>query len=160
MPKSPPQPLPEHLWGNQWRFVTFPAGDIEAVFGQRPMPIREIPDSLLPFKLGLASTLAIPGVVIYGARKSLMLARWLQENEPVYLEYIPTEIGKSGGLVLHAGEVDRWILVTFEDEEVAKAAKTYEQRKKASKGLHFLVVEPDDSGMTTTGFWLLSGEVK
>jgi hypothetical protein len=51
--------------------------------------------------------------------------------------------------------VDRWILVTFEDAEVAQAAQVYEQRKQQSQGLHFLLVQPDDSGITYTGFWLL-----
>lgn len=63
--------------------------------------------------------------------------------------------GTPGGLVLEAGLVDRWIVATFEDEEVVAAAQTYEQRKKLSKGLHFLLVQPDDSGMTYSGFWLL-----
>ncbi|MGB3692248.1 MAG: Tab2 family RNA-binding protein, partial [Spirulinaceae cyanobacterium] len=61
----------------------------------------------------------------------------------------------SGGLILAGGLVDRWIVATFEDEEVARAAKAYEERKQASQGLHFLLIQPDDSGMTTSGFWLL-----
>ncbi|MEO1376977.1 MAG: Tab2 family RNA-binding protein, partial [Cyanobacteria bacterium J06635_10] len=63
--------------------------------------------------------------------------------------------GAPDGLVLEAGLVDRWIVATFEDEEVAEAAKVYQQRKQQSQGLHFLLVQPDDSGMTYTGFWLL-----
>ncbi|MEN8447216.1 MAG: Tab2 family RNA-binding protein, partial [Cyanobacteria bacterium J06555_13] len=51
--------------------------------------------------------------------------------------------------------VDRWILTTFEDDDVAAAARTFTERKIAAKGLHFLLVRPDDSGMTYTGLWLL-----
>ena len=117
-----------------------------------------MPESLLPLNLGIASTTPIPGVVIYGGRNSLQLARWLEQEKPVFLNYIPTEVGQSGGLILETGLVDRWIVATFEDREVAQAAQNYEQRKQASQGLHFLLVQPDDSGMTYTGFWLLQEE--
>jgi hypothetical protein len=46
-------------------------------------------------------------------------------------------------------------VATFEDREVAAAAANYEQRKQLSQGLHFLLVQPDESGMTYSGFWLL-----
>jgi hypothetical protein len=110
---------------------------------------------LKPINLGLASTIPIPGVVIYGGRQSMRLARWLQEANPVTLNYIA---GAPDGLILEASLADRWILATFEDEEVAAAAKVYAQRKQVSKRLHFLLVQPDDSGMTYSGFWLLGGE--
>ena len=34
----------------------------------------------------------------------------------------------------------------------------YEQQKGDSQGLHFLLIQPDDSGMTETGIWLLKKE--
>ncbi len=111
-----------------------------------------MPHELLPLQLGLASTVAIPGVVIDGGRQSMPLARWLQEVQPVALHYIP---GAPDGLILEAGLSERWVMATFEDKEVAAAARLYEQRKQTSQGLHFLLVQPDDSGMTYTGFWLL-----
>nr|WP_317106120.1 Tab2 family RNA-binding protein [Chroococcidiopsis sp. SAG 2025] len=37
-------------------------------------------------------------------------------------------------------------------------AQIYAQRQQQSQGLHFLLVQPDDSGMTYTGFWLLRDE--
>lgn len=150
--KPPPTPLPDKLWGEQWRFATLAAGDVEEAFGERPIPILSMPDFLLPLNSGLASTIAIPGVIIYGGRRSLQLARWLQEAQPVALNYVA---GEPSGLVLEAGLVDRWIVATFADPEVAAAAQTYEQRKQQSRGLHFLLVQPDDSGMTYSGFWLL-----
>lgn len=150
--KPPPTPLLENLWGDKWSFATLKAGYIADFFSERPIPILETPDFLMPINLGLASTVAVPGVVIYGGRKSMYLARWLQENCPVALNYIA---GAPDGLVLEAGLVDRWIVATFEDEEVSEAAKLYQERKQQSQGLHFLLVQPDDSGMTYTGFWLL-----
>lgn len=147
-----PLPLPENLWGEQWRFAAIAAGTLEEAFSDRPIPVLEIPDFLSPLKLGLASTTPIPGVIIDGGRQSLRLARWLQEQRPVALNYIA---GDPDGLILEAGLVDRWVVATFTDPDVKNAAQAYEQRKQASRGLHFLLVQPDDSGMTYSGFWLL-----
>lgn len=153
--KPPPVPLPEKLWGEKWRFATLPAGDIEQAFGDRPIPIRVMPEFLLPINLGLASTLPVPGVVIDGGRQSMRLARWLQDAQPVALNYIA---GEPAGLILAAGLVDRWVVATFADREVEVAAKAYAQRQLQSQGLHFLLVQPDDSGVTYSGFWLLREE--
>lgn len=150
--KPPPVPLPENLWGEEWRFATIPAGDLVDLFSDRPIPILSMPESLYPLHLGLASTVPIPGVVIFGGRRSLRLAQWIQSVHPVSLNYIA---GEPDGLILEAGLVDRWILVTFTDTEVATAAKVYEQRRQQTQGLHFLIVQPDDSGMTYSGVWLL-----
>ncbi|MEH2263797.1 Tab2/Atab2 family RNA-binding protein [Nostoc sp.] len=153
--KPPPAPLPENLWGEQWRFATLPANDVETRFSDRPIPILHIPEHLKPINLGLASTVPVPGVVIYGGRQSMRLARWLQQARPVALNYIS---GAPDGLILEASLVDRWIVATFEDPEVTTAAQTYQQRKQQSRGLHFLLVQPDDSGMTYSGFWLLRAD--
>ena len=153
--KPPPIPLPENLWGKEWRFATILSGDIVDEFSERPIPILQIPEFLHPINLGLASTIPIPGVIIYAGRKSMQLAQWLRESNPVSLNYIA---GAPDGLVLESGLVDRWILATFTDEEVTAAGKLYQQRKQLSQGLHFLLVQPDDSGMTYSGLWLLQDE--
>ena len=153
--KLPPVPLSEKLWGDRWRFAALPAADLVDAFSDRMIPILDMPASLLPINLGLASTTLIPGVVIDGGRQAMRLALWLQQAQPVSLSYIP---GAPDGLVLEAGLVDRWILTTFVDAEVAAAGKEFERRKQLSQGLHFLLVQPDDSGMTYSGFWLLKPE--
>lgn len=153
--KPPPVPLPEQLLGERWRFATLLASDIEEGLAELPIPILEMPEFLLPLNLGIASTAAIPGVIIYGGRQSMRLARWLEESQPFALNYIA---GTPDGLILEAGLIDRWVVATFEDKEVAAAGKMYEQRKQQTKGLHFLLVQPDDTGMTYSGFWLLRGE--
>lgn len=150
--QPPPMPLDESLLGQQWQFAALPSGEIVEAFSGRMIPVLEMPDELLPLKLGLPSTLPIPGVIIQGGRRSLRLAQWLQSADPAALNYLP---GAPDGLILDAGLVDRWIIATFEDAEVIKAAQIFEQRKQASQGLHFLLVQPDDSGMTFSGFWLL-----
>ncbi|EKQ70587.1 Protein of unknown function (DUF1092) [Leptolyngbyaceae cyanobacterium JSC-12] len=153
--QSPPLPLDATLLGNHWQFATLAAGDIADAFTGRMIPILEMPEFLLPLNLGLASMVPVPGVVIEAGRRSLRLAQWLKQTRPVALNYIP---GSPNGLVLQAGLVDRWIIATFEDPHVAASATEFEQRKIASRGLHFLLVQPDDSGMTYSGFWLLQAE--
>ena len=150
--QPPPQPLPENLWGEKWRFASMPAGDLIELFTNKLIPILEMPQFLLPINVGIASTTIIPGIIIYGGKSSMRLARWIQENEIYYIDYMQAE---TGGLVLESGLVDRWIIATFSDTEVQESAKIYEKRKEVSKGLHFLLVQPDESGMTFSGFWLL-----
>ncbi|NJL90583.1 MAG: DUF1092 family protein [Coleofasciculaceae cyanobacterium SM2_1_6] len=151
----PPVPMPENLWGEQWRFASLTAGDLVREFVDRPLRIRDIPKNFLPLNLGLASSVAIPGIVIDGGRQSLQLARWIAASQPVSLDYIA---GQPDGLILQAGLSDRWVMVTFDDPEVSQAARTYAVRQQLAKGLHFLLVQPDNSGMTYTGFWLLQKE--
>lgn len=85
----------------------------------------------------------------------MQLVRWLQAAQPIALNYVPGELA---GLVLEAGLADRWVVATFFDNEAIASARTYAQRQRQSQGLHFLLVQPDDSGMTYTGFWLLRDE--
>ena len=148
----PPQPIPEQLWGEQWQFVTLPADDLEAGLLERPIPIQDTPTPLCPSQLQLAPATPIPGVIIYGGRQSMTLARWLQEQRPVSLAAVQ---GEPSGIVLAAGLCDRWILVTYDDAAVITAAQTFSQRLQSSHGLHFLLVQPDNSGVTFTGLWLL-----
>ncbi|MDR9404985.1 MAG: Tab2/Atab2 family RNA-binding protein [Halothece sp. Uz-M2-17] len=152
----PPQPLPEDIWGDQWQFASLNAEEIEYRIPERPIPFRDIPPELSPFQLNLGSTTLVPGIIIYGGRKSWQLAQWFAETEPMAIQYIPTAVGESGGLILEAGLRDRWVIITFEDPDVAIAAEKFQQRKQDSNGLHFLLIQPDDSGMTDTGFWLLA----
>lgn len=155
--KPPPMPISENLLGIQWRFASLPAGDLITAFSDRLIPILNMPQEFLPLNLGLASTVLISGVVIDGGRRSMQLARWLERIDLVSLSYVS---GAPDGLILEAGLVDRWIIATFDDAEMAIAAQTYEARKQLGKGLHFLLIQPDDSGMTYTAFWLLKQDVE
>jgi hypothetical protein len=148
----PPLPIPDYLVGEKWQFVTLTAGQLVADFADRPMPIVSMPDYLLPPHWGLGANVAIPGVIIYGGRQSMRLARWVADRSPVSLNYLGDD---PGGLVLDSGLADRWVMLTFNDPEVSQAAKLYEARKRLVHGLHFLLVTPDDSGITDSGIWLL-----
>lgn len=150
----PPLPLSENLWGDRWGFVTLAAGDFERTFPHEPIPIAQLPPDWLPSQLGLASTTPLPGIVIDGGRQAMALAQWVQSVTPAALRYMA---GDPDGLILDAGLCDRWVMTTFADATMAQAGQQFEQRKVASEGLHFLLVRPDDSGMTYTGLWLLRG---
>ena len=104
------------------------------MFSDRPIPILHMPEFLLPINLGLASTLPVPGVIIYGGRQSMRLARWLQQADPVGLNYVA---GAQSGLVLEAGLVDRWIVATFEDREVAFSVRYAGRRMHQSSRILF-----------------------
>ena len=153
--KAPPQALPEAIWGDKWQIANIAAGQIVDLFCDRPIPILSLPEAMLPINLGLASDISIPGLVIFGGRQSMQLARWVSQNKPASINYIPTQERKSGGFVLETGLADRWVFNTFESSTAAKIALAFEQKKQASQGLHFLLIQPDESGMTTTAFWLL-----
>lgn len=153
--KTVPQALPENLWGDKWQIANIKANQIVDLFRDRPIPICHLPEALYPVKLNLASELPIPGIVVYGGKKSMQIARWIEQQNPAFLNYIPTEIGKSGGFVLETGLIDRWVFNTFESESAAEIARNYERKKQAAKGLHFILIQPDESGMTYTAFWLL-----
>jgi hypothetical protein len=151
--RLPPQPLSENLWGDDWQFAVIGAADLPDLYHDRMIPIVQVDADRAPLKLGLASDLPIPGVVINGGRRSRQLAQWLQQVQPVLLQAI---VGEPDGLILFAGPIERWILTTWADEDVRQAGLVFEARKQRAKGLHFLLVQPDDSGMTYSGFWLLS----
>lgn len=152
MPSNPPQPLPDQLWGQQWRFASLPADVIAREIATLPIPHAYIPDSHLPLQLGLASTVIIPGVVIDGGRQSLKLAQWVTQVQPQQLTVVAAELN---GLILETTHADRWILATFADPDVKAAGDRYLARFQDSQGLHFLLIQPDDSGITYSGFWLL-----
>lgn len=150
--QPPPTPMPENLWGETWQFAAIAAVDLNPFFHDLPIPIRDIPDGLRPIDLKLPSTVPVPGVVITAGRQSMRLARWIDDIRPVALNYIP---GDPDGLILEAGLVERWILVTFNDPDVQQAAQVFQSRLQQTDGLHFLLIQPDASGITYSGFWLL-----
>lgn len=157
---SPPQPLPDRLLGESWSFLALAAQNLWPAFGDRPMRYRFLPEKLMPLQLGLAADLPIPGIVIYGGRQCRQIGQWLTEQQPLSLQYIAEDPQQSGGLVLHTQSGDRWVMVTFKDPQMATAAAIFSQRQHQAKGLHFLWLQPDDSGVTTTGIWLLNEFVK
>lgn len=149
--QPPPLPLPDHLWGEGWCFAALNASELEQ-FIEYPIPILSIELDLLPSHLGLAADTKIPGIVVYGGQRSLRLARWFQEQVPYRLEFVR---GDPSGVILHSGLHDRWVFLTFVNSDIVQSGEVFNQRLDTSQGLHFLLIQPDDTGVTHTGLWLL-----
>jgi hypothetical protein len=153
MSPTPPQPLPENLWGDRWQFVGLPAQDLELYLLERPIPIRKVSELALPSQQQLAKTLLIPGIAIEAGRQSMQLARWVDAQHPQAIEAVNRELG---ALMLTSEQnAAQWILATYQDQEVRLAAQTFEERKIQSCGIHFLLIQPDSTEVTYSGLWIL-----
>ena len=148
----PPEALPEEFRGERWQFAALSRADLVALT-EWSIPVKDC--SLLAGSNGVSPDMPIPGAIFYGDRRSLLLAKWLQETAPVSLNFVS---GDPHGVILEAGLSDRWVMATFTDKAVVEAATKFERRKSATHGFHFLIVMPDDSGTTIAGLWLLEGE--
>jgi hypothetical protein len=150
--RLPPQPVPDHLMGETWRYAAILSGDLPDLYEDRPIPFQSVPEALSPLRMGLSSNVLVPGIVIVGGRRSRALAQWLQSIDGREIHVIK---GSPDGVILYAGEQARWILATYQDEEMQRGSQQFVEQQQGAGGLHFLLVQPDDSGMTYTGFWLM-----
>ncbi|MDR7920756.1 Tab2/Atab2 family RNA-binding protein [Thermosynechococcus sp. HY213] len=149
--QPPPLPLPDDIWGDSWQFAAITPPDLAQLM-QYPLRILAFEMAMLPESLGLAPDTLIPGIILYGGRKSLKLARWFQEQLPYRLEFVP---GQPCGVVLHSGLRDRWVFLTFEDTDIARAGEVFRDRLRSTQGLHFLLIQPTPNDTTYTALWLL-----
>jgi RNA-binding protein Tab2/Atab2 len=146
-----PQPMPEHLWGDRWQFVRLTAEDLEFRLLERAIPLREVSPLARPSEQAIAPNALIPGVVIEAGKQSMRLARWVAEQHPTSLDAVNRELG---ALMLNTDR-DRWIMATYQDAIVKEAAENFEALKPESSGIHFLLIQPDDTGITHSGLWIL-----
>ena len=149
---SPPQPLPEDLWGDLWQYVSLSAEDLEFRLWERPIPFRERSTLALPSQQNLEPTVTIPGVLINAGRQAMKLSRWLLERKPTHIAAVNLELGE---IILTTAQQERWILATYQDAAVREAGQVFEARKAECSNIHFLLIQPDDSGVTHTGLWIL-----
>jgi RNA-binding protein Tab2/Atab2 len=153
-PLSPPQPLPENLWGDHWQFVSLLAEDLEFRLWERPIPVRDAAPLALPSQQNLGASATIPGILINAGRQAMKLSRWLLDRQPEQLVAVNLELG---AVILTTVQRERWILATYQDAMVRESAQTFESRKAQCSNIHFLLIQPDDSGITHTGLWILKG---
>jgi hypothetical protein len=138
--------------GDEWRFAAVTAVDLQNRLLPRPMPIQGLVTELLPSELKLPPETLVPGVIVYGGKRSLKLGQWLAEQSPSHLQFIQ---GDLSGVTLTNQQDQRWVFLTFTDPEVIAAARQFEERKVRAMGLHFLLIQPDDSGVTDTALFFL-----
>jgi RNA-binding protein Tab2/Atab2 len=147
-----PQPMPEDLWGDRWQFVRLTAEDLEFRLLERSIPIREVSPSARPSEQAISPDALIPGIMIEAGKQSMRLARWVATQQPISLEAVNRELG---ALMLSTQSDDRWIMTTYQDEAVKEASENFEALKLGSGGIHFLLIQPDDTGITYSGLWIL-----
>jgi RNA-binding protein Tab2/Atab2 len=146
-----PQPMPENLWGDRWQFVRLTAEDLEFRLLERSIPLREVSPLARPSEQAIVPNALIPGVVIEAGKQAMQLARWVAAQQPESLEAVNRELG---ALMLNTKR-DRWIMATYQDEAVKEAAENFEALKRENSGIHFLLIQPDDTGTTHSGLWIL-----
>ncbi len=149
--QPPPLPLPDDIWGDYWQFAAITPDQLNQLM-LYPLRILSFEMDMLPEALGLRSDCLIPGIILYGGRKSLKLARWFQEQSPYRLEFVR---GQPCGVILHSGLRDRWVFLTFDNPEIAAAGDAFQQRLRDSQGLHFFLIQPEENDTTYTALWLL-----
>jgi hypothetical protein len=147
-PTTPPQPLPDALWGQKWALVSLPASAF-AELGEWTIGFGEV-FPLAP--LNLAPDTPIPGLIIYSAR-AVPLAAWLFGLE---LAAIQVDRESSPRLVLATGISDRWILSGLNDRTQLEASQ-FEAAQQTAKSVHFLAIQADPDVEAFAGFWLLQG---
>jgi hypothetical protein len=146
MISDPPQPLPDALTGEKWAFVNLPAEQLEQMsewsigFGE----------AFPPGIVGVTPEMEIPGLLVFSARAN-PLAAWMSGLEVTGLRYQPAP---QMSLLLESGASDSWILARLNSVTQAEAAR-FEQRKKLSKGVHFIAVQTNPETEEFAGFWLL-----
>jgi RNA-binding protein Tab2/Atab2 len=147
-PTTPPQPLPDALWGQKWALVSLPVSAF-ADLAEWAIAFGEV----FPLdSLALAPDTLIPGLIIYSAR-AVPLAAWLYGLE---LAAIQVDREATPRLVLATGVSDRWILSGL-NERTQTEADQFVAAQQTAQSVHFLAIQADPEVEAFAGFWLLQG---
>ena len=147
-PTTPPQPLPDAIWGQKWAFVSLPV----SAFADMEEWTIEFGEAFPLAPLAMAADTPIPGLIIYSAR-AVPLAAWLFGLE---LAAIQVDREAAPRLVLATGGSDRWILSGLNERTQAEADQ-FEAAQQAAQTVHFLAIQTDPTVEAFAGFWLLQG---
>lgn len=146
-----PVKLPEQLRGEQYAIATLPyvefapGGSIRASnvgFGSLcPLPQGEpiIPPDAM-----------VPGLVIF-SRRSRAIAAWLTGID---LAYVSAALD-SREVLLEVGLATQFLFARVRTPTQVREAETFEEGKRALRGLHFLSVQSGPEAEQPDGFWLL-----
>ncbi len=148
--QPPPLPLPEDIWGESWQFAAITPADLEQLM-QYPLRILAFDMAMLPEALGLTSDVLIPGIILYGGRKSLKLAAGSKSRCPI--AWICA--GQPAGWCCTVACAIAGSFLTFDNAEIAKAGELFRDRLRSTQGLHFFLIQPTPNDTTYTALWLL-----
>jgi RNA-binding protein Tab2/Atab2 len=144
-----PVAFPEELLPERWGFSALPAAEL-SLLRQVSISYGEIPFWKEDWQDWPPSAV-IPGLFLI-REEVKPLARWLEGKGPVALSYVEAE---SSAILLETDTEERWILATFEDEEMKASARQFIERMDTFQGLHFIAIQPSEEDEAITGFWLL-----
>ncbi|KAK9813581.1 hypothetical protein WJX73_008462 [Symbiochloris irregularis] len=150
---SPPEDLPDALKGEQWSFVQLPLGTLQEeleLVDQKSIFGANI--SLDSIGLGdLSEETLVPGVAVY-SRRAQPMAAWTAGFEVANL-FPDTE---RACLIMEVAVNRRFKYGAYRRSADSTAeAKSWQEAKEASRGLHFLVVQSDPDAEESKGLWLL-----
>jgi hypothetical protein len=144
-----PVRLPEQLRGEQYAVATLPyaefapGGSITADnigFGTIcPLPADP-----------LGAEVMVPGVVIF-SRRSRAIAAWLTGLDLAFV----AAVLESRELHIEVGLETQYLLARMRTPIQIAEGETFEESKRATRGLHFLSVQSGPEAEQPDGFWLL-----
>ena len=94
-------------------------------------------------------TQAVPGLLIASTR-AVAIAAWMGGVEPSSLTIDPEQ-----GLILEAGQTDRYLMARLADDKLQAEGEGFQARKQQMGGIHFLALQTDLNEQSFAGFWLL-----
>ena len=144
-----PVKLPEQLRGEQYAVATLPYAEFisggsitedNIGFGALcPLPAMELdPDNM------------VAGVVIF-SRRSKAIAAWLTGLDLAFV----SAVLESRELHIEVGLDTQYLLARMRTPIQTAEAETFEERKRATGGLHFLSIQSGPEAEQPDGFWLL-----
>jgi len=145
IPIPPPAVLlPEAVRGDSWIWASL------TVAALREAAAWEIGfNGLGALPAGLADGLAVPGIRLFSANRSLAIAGWMAGLEPVRLEI------SGDALLLEASLENRWLLGKVASTEAAEVRDAFAAAREQAAGLQFIAVQSDPQSERFEGFWLL-----
>eukprot|EP00892_Ulva_mutabilis_P004990 jgi/Ulvmu1/2863/UM146_0005.1 len=148
---APPEDISDALRGEQWAFVQLPLSALMEEVA--PVQQQDCFGAIVPHidDLGLSPETNVPGVAVF-SRRAVPLAAWTNGLEIACMKADTDRCC----LLLEAGVRDRYRYGAWRRSPEATAeAKSWEQAKEGSKGLHFLAVQTDPEAEGCAGLWVM-----
>ena len=145
-----PVKLPEQLRGEQYAIATLPYAEFTAGGSITPENIGFGSLCPLPASASLDADTMVAGVVIF-SRRSKAIAAWLSGLDLAFVSAVLTQ----RELHIEVGLDTQYLLARMRTSVQTAEAETFEEQKRATRGLHFLSIQSGPEAEQPDGFWLL-----
>lgn len=148
---APPEDISDALRGEQWAFVQLPLSALMEEIA--PVQQQECFGAVVPNieDLGLSPDTNVPGVAVF-SKRAIPLAAWTNGLEIACMKADTDRCC----LLLEAGVRERYRYGAWRrSPEATTEAKSWEQAKEGSKGLHFLAVQTGPDASACSGLWVM-----